>query len=231
MYIKVRNGRLIGAGWAGLGGSMAGTCDKGAPQEVSRHSRRTSHGLAFSCLCSLSPTATPPPTALCPHQAEDPDLPAFYYDPLIHPIAAYRSDRWVPGGSFRLHSAVMHSVSGSHSWACLLVSHVMLRKIAAGRAHLVAGPRPPFLGSGAASRLRRTMRRTSGCCPRGWSHSWPARRCTLVRLWFAAAEQLLVGVHVCGLLPCSQALLVPGAGSMDELAVLRSTRTPAVASL
>lgn len=26
-------------------------------------------------------------------KAEDPDLPAFYYDPLIHPIAAYRSDR------------------------------------------------------------------------------------------------------------------------------------------
>jgi hypothetical protein len=24
-------------------------------------------------------------------KTEDPDLPAFYYDPLIHPIAAYRS--------------------------------------------------------------------------------------------------------------------------------------------
>ena len=24
-------------------------------------------------------------------KAEDPDLPAFYYDPLIHPIAAWRS--------------------------------------------------------------------------------------------------------------------------------------------
>lgn len=32
-------------------------------------------------------------------QAEDPDLPAFYYDPLIHPIAAYRSDRCALGGS------------------------------------------------------------------------------------------------------------------------------------
>ncbi len=26
-------------------------------------------------------------------KSEDPDLPAFYYDPLIHPIAAYRTDR------------------------------------------------------------------------------------------------------------------------------------------
>lgn len=26
-------------------------------------------------------------------KAEDPDLPAFYYDPLIHPIAAYRTER------------------------------------------------------------------------------------------------------------------------------------------
>ena len=24
-------------------------------------------------------------------KTEDPDLPAYYYDPLIHPIAAYRS--------------------------------------------------------------------------------------------------------------------------------------------
>ena len=24
-------------------------------------------------------------------KAEDPDLPAFYYDPLIHPVAAYRT--------------------------------------------------------------------------------------------------------------------------------------------
>ena len=28
---------------------------------------------------------------------EDPDLPAFYYDPLIHPIAFYKSDSAVPG--------------------------------------------------------------------------------------------------------------------------------------
>ena len=27
-------------------------------------------------------------------KTEDPDLPAYYYDPLIHPIAAYRTDRW-----------------------------------------------------------------------------------------------------------------------------------------
>ena len=26
-------------------------------------------------------------------KAEDPDLPAFYYDPLIHPIASYKSER------------------------------------------------------------------------------------------------------------------------------------------
>ena len=25
-------------------------------------------------------------------KAEDPDLPAFYYDPLIHPIASYKSE-------------------------------------------------------------------------------------------------------------------------------------------
>jgi pre-mRNA-processing factor 8 len=28
---------------------------------------------------------------------EDPDLPAFYYDPLIHPIAFYKSD--APSGT------------------------------------------------------------------------------------------------------------------------------------
>ena len=28
---------------------------------------------------------------------EDPDLPAFYYDPLIHPIAFYKSDSAAPG--------------------------------------------------------------------------------------------------------------------------------------
>ena len=26
-------------------------------------------------------------------KTEDPDLPAYYYDPLIHPIAAYRTDK------------------------------------------------------------------------------------------------------------------------------------------
>ncbi len=26
-------------------------------------------------------------------KTEDPDLPAFYYDPLIHPIAFYKSER------------------------------------------------------------------------------------------------------------------------------------------
>ncbi len=26
-------------------------------------------------------------------KAEDPDLPAFYFDPLIHPIASYKSER------------------------------------------------------------------------------------------------------------------------------------------
>ena len=35
-------------------------------------------------------------------KTEDPDLPAFYYDPLIHPIASYRSE----GGSERARRAL-----------------------------------------------------------------------------------------------------------------------------
>jgi pre-mRNA-processing factor 8 len=53
-------------------------------------------------------------------KAEDPDLPAFYYDPLIHPIASYKSERrgfregpgaggdeeWDDGGEFVLPEGV-----------------------------------------------------------------------------------------------------------------------------
>ena len=31
--------------------------------------------------------------ACCHLQAEDPDLPAFYFDPVINPISAFRSTR------------------------------------------------------------------------------------------------------------------------------------------
>ncbi len=43
----------------------------------------------------LSPYHTPMVMYI---KAEDPDLPAFYFDPLIHPIAYYRTDRCVCGG-------------------------------------------------------------------------------------------------------------------------------------
>lgn len=43
----------------------------------------------------LSPYHTPMVMYI---KAEDPDLPAFYYDPLIHPIAYYRTDKWVANG-------------------------------------------------------------------------------------------------------------------------------------
>ncbi len=34
-------------------------------------------------------------------KTEDPDLPAFYYDPLIHPIAAYRTADKIGGRKMR----------------------------------------------------------------------------------------------------------------------------------
>ena len=34
-------------------------------------------------------------------KTEDPDLPAYYYDPLIHPIAAYRTADKIGGRKMR----------------------------------------------------------------------------------------------------------------------------------
>lgn len=48
-------------------------------------------------------------------KTEDPDLPAYYYDPLIHPIAAYRSAAggrraqvgWLSTSGFNLHICIL----------------------------------------------------------------------------------------------------------------------------
>jgi pre-mRNA-processing factor 8 len=69
-------------------------------------------------------------------KAEDPDLPAFYYDPLIHPIAAYKTDRcateaWegvdlpVAGACSILHSC-SSSNHGGFLWLCGVSAGVLL---------------------------------------------------------------------------------------------------------
>ena len=62
---------------------------------IVRHANRTEYKVAFPYLYNNRPrrVATPPyhhPMVMY-IKTEDPDLPAFYYDPLIHPIASYRS--------------------------------------------------------------------------------------------------------------------------------------------
>lgn len=91
MYIKV-SAAAAWAAWLGCGG-LACTASLCRP-----------HNSNYFCaaLCVLVPVLpvihTPLLFSQIALQAEDPDLPAFYYDPLIHPIAAYRSDRCALGG-------------------------------------------------------------------------------------------------------------------------------------
>ena len=59
-------------------------------------------------------------------KTEDPDLPAYYYDPLIHPIAAYRTDKGgkkmrpeqVRSGGSQGHmgSLYHHTCKNVHKW-------------------------------------------------------------------------------------------------------------------
>lgn len=69
-------------------------------------------------------------------KAEDPDLPAFYYDPLIHPIAAYKTDRCATGAwegvDLQIAGACsfLHPCSGSKRggflWLCGVCAGVLL---------------------------------------------------------------------------------------------------------
>ena len=73
---------------------------------IIRNALRTEYKVAFPYLYNNRPrkVATPPyhsPMVMY-IKTEDPDLPAFYYDPLIHPIASYRSE----GGSERARRAL-----------------------------------------------------------------------------------------------------------------------------
>jgi len=64
---------------------------------IIRQPLRTEYRVAFPHLYNNRPRKV----AVAPYhtpqvmyiKAEDPDLPAFYYDPLLHPIPAYKSDR------------------------------------------------------------------------------------------------------------------------------------------
>lgn len=47
-------------------------------------------------------------------KTEDPDLPAYYYDPLIHPIPAYKSRRSTP----RPEEAEVGGLEGLGLFAC-----------------------------------------------------------------------------------------------------------------
>ena len=72
---------------------------------IVRHANRTEYKVAFQYLYNNRPrrVATPPyhhPMVMY-IKTEDPDLPAFYYDPLIHPIASYRSSEGASGSDRR----------------------------------------------------------------------------------------------------------------------------------
>lgn len=51
-------------------------------------------------------------------KTEDPDLPAFYYDPLIHPLPAYKSGRSAAGAACVAQAA--HA-----AWHALKVPHAV----------------------------------------------------------------------------------------------------------
>ena len=51
-------------------------------------------------------------------KTEDPDLPAFYYDPLIHPIAFYKSERADAPAAGGPDAEFDEVLSSSHRHAC-----------------------------------------------------------------------------------------------------------------
>jgi hypothetical protein len=63
---------------------------------IIRSALRTEYKVAFPYLYNNRPRKVAVPPYHTPMvmyiKTEDPDLPAFYYDPLIHPIAHYRSE-------------------------------------------------------------------------------------------------------------------------------------------
>lgn len=64
---------------------------------IIRHQLRTEYRIAFPYLYNSRPRSV----HMAPYhhaplyyvKADDPDLPAFYFDPIINPISAFRSDR------------------------------------------------------------------------------------------------------------------------------------------
>jgi hypothetical protein len=57
-------------------------------------------------------------------KTEDPDLPAFYFDPLIHPLPAYKTGKgaklplggWGEGGGENLADAIAGAMVGARAW-------------------------------------------------------------------------------------------------------------------
>ncbi len=64
---------------------------------IIRHQVRTEYKIAFPFLYNSRPRSVKIPfyhhASIYYIKTEDPDLPAFYYDPLINPIPAYKTDR------------------------------------------------------------------------------------------------------------------------------------------
>ena len=64
---------------------------------IVRHQVRTEYKIAFPHLYNSRPRSIKTPyyhhSSVYYIKTEDPDLPAFYYDPLINPIPAYKTDR------------------------------------------------------------------------------------------------------------------------------------------
>ena len=62
---------------------------------IIRHQIRTEYRIAFPYLYNSRPRSVKPGpyhhTPLCYIKADDPDLPAFYFDPILNPISAYKS--------------------------------------------------------------------------------------------------------------------------------------------
>ena len=70
---------------------------------IIRHQLRTEYRIAFPFLYNSRPRSVHMSTYHHPPlyyiKADDPDLPAFYFDPIINPISAFRSERKMINGS------------------------------------------------------------------------------------------------------------------------------------
>jgi pre-mRNA-processing factor 8 len=64
---------------------------------IIRHQIRTEYKIAFPFLYNSRPRSVHMShyhyPAICYIKSEDPDLPAFYFDPIVNPISAFRSER------------------------------------------------------------------------------------------------------------------------------------------